>query len=288
MTKKMNKYNGKKLSRGEPPNFSGQHFMHNKRLLKEIVDKADVSVRDTVLELGAGKGALTTILSERADRVLAVEYDQKCIEALQWKLVGSKNVSILHQDIMKVTLPTEPFVVVSNIPYAITTAIMKMLLNNPKNKLQRGAIVMEKGAAKRFTSVSPKDAYVMAWHMWFDIHYERGISRSAFSPPPKVDSVLVRIVRKQHPLFPYKEAKAMHGFLSYALNNPKATLDQVLRGIFTAPQAKKVRQAIGVKPETPVAMLHARQWAIVCDAMVRHVPKMYWPRRKSRRACKNE
>ena len=72
----------------------------------------------------------------------------------------------------------------------------------------------------------------------------------------------------------------MHGFLSYALNNPKATLDQVLRGIFTAPQAKKVRQAIGVKPETPVAMLHARQWAIVCDAMVRHVPKMYWPRRK--------
>ncbi|GIN12476.1 ribosomal RNA small subunit methyltransferase A [Shouchella clausii] len=280
MTKKMNKYNGKKLSRGEPPNFSGQHFMHNKRLLKEIVDKAEVSVRDTVLELGAGKGALTTILSERANQVLAIEYDQKCIEALQWKLVGSKNVSILHQDIMKVTLPTEPFVVVSNIPYAITTAIMKMLLNNPKNKLQRGAIVMEKGAAKRFTSVSPKDAYVMAWHMWFDIHYERGISRSAFSPPPKVDSALVRIVRKPHPLFPYKEAKAMHDFLSYALNNPRAPLDQVLRGIFTAPQAKKVRQAIGVKPETPVAMLHARQWAIVCDAMVRHVPKVYWPRRK--------
>ncbi len=56
---KMNKYHGGKWRLGEPPNFSGQHLMHNKRLLNEIVDRAKISQKDTVLELGAGKGALT-------------------------------------------------------------------------------------------------------------------------------------------------------------------------------------------------------------------------------------
>ncbi|MDE1455669.1 rRNA adenine N-6-methyltransferase family protein, partial [Bacillus paralicheniformis] len=60
MKKKNHKYRGKKLNRGEYPNFSGQHLMHNKKLIEEIVDRANISIDDTVLELGAGKGALTT------------------------------------------------------------------------------------------------------------------------------------------------------------------------------------------------------------------------------------
>ncbi len=71
MTKKIHKYNGKKLSRGEPPNFSGQHLMHNKKLINEIVDLSKVSTHDMVLDLGAGKGALTSVLCQKAGKVLA-------------------------------------------------------------------------------------------------------------------------------------------------------------------------------------------------------------------------
>lgn len=187
----------KKLSRGEPPNFPGQHFMHNQKLLHEIVERANVSVKDTVLELGAGKGALTTVLNQRAKKVLAVENDAKLVDVLNRKTAHQPNTKVVHQDIMKIFLPSEPFVVVSNIPYAITTPIMKMLLDNPGSSLQRGIIVMEKGAAKRFTASIVKDPYVLAWRMWFDIDYVKGVSRNNFSPPPKVDSAMIRIVRKK-------------------------------------------------------------------------------------------
>ncbi|WP_313957682.1 rRNA adenine N-6-methyltransferase family protein, partial [Staphylococcus epidermidis] len=79
------------------------------------------------------------------------------VEVLKKKTAQSQNTKIIHQDIMKVHLPKEKFVVVSNIPFSITTPIMKMLLSNPSTGLQRGVIVMEKGAAKRFASNFVKD-----------------------------------------------------------------------------------------------------------------------------------
>jgi len=100
------------------------------------VENIFISESDLVLELGAGKGAITNILSNRARKVLAVEYDQKFIRKL--KQLEMKNTVIIQQDILKISLPREPFVVVSNIPFAITTPIMKMLLNKPSSGFQRG------------------------------------------------------------------------------------------------------------------------------------------------------
>src|SRR5690625_2970037 len=136
MTKRRIKYQNKKITTENPPNFSGQHLIHNKGLLKDIVNIAHISESDLVLELGAGNGAITNVLSNRARKVLAVEYDQKFIKKL--KQLEMKNTVIIQQDILKISLPREPFVVVSNIPFAITTPIMKMLLNKPSSGFQRG------------------------------------------------------------------------------------------------------------------------------------------------------
>lgn len=91
--------------------------MHNKKLLYEIVDRAEVGGEDTVLELGAGKGALTTVLNQQAKKVLAVEYDARFVEILKEKTANQPNTIVIHQDIMKIRLPKEKFIVVSNIPY---------------------------------------------------------------------------------------------------------------------------------------------------------------------------
>src|SRR5690625_4526395 len=146
MTKRMKKYQHTKSPTRNFPNFSGQHLLHNKGLIKNIVKISHISESDLVLELGAGKGAITNVLSSRARKILAVEYDQKFIRKLQQ--LEMKNTVIIQQDILKISLPREPFVVVSNIPYAITTPIMKMLLNKPSSGFQRGVIIMEKGQPK--------------------------------------------------------------------------------------------------------------------------------------------
>lgn len=278
MTKRMKKYQHTKSHTGNFSNFSGQHLLHNKGLLKDIVNIAHISESDLVLELGAGKGAITNILSNRARKILAVEYDQKFIRKLQQ--LEMKNTVIIQQDILKISLPREPFVVVSNIPYAITTPIMKMLLNKPSSGFQRGVIVMEKGTAKRFTSNFVKDPYIIAWRMWFDIRYVKGISRKNFSPPPRVDSAMITINRKAKPIVPYNDYLIFWGLVDYVLKNPQLSIDLALRGVFTPPQIKHLKRGLRIKNEVTVANLSEQQWGFIFETMVKHVPKFRWPKIK--------
>ncbi|MEK4301490.1 23S ribosomal RNA methyltransferase Erm [Oceanobacillus sp. FSL W8-0428] len=274
MAKKFHKYNTKS------PNFSGQHLIHNKKLLHEIVDRANISKKDTVLELGAGKGALTTVLNQQAGKVLAVEYDTNFIDILKRKTAENPVTKIIHQDIMKIHLPKEKFVVVSNIPYAITTPIMKMLLNKPANGFQKGVIIMEMGAAKRFTSQFVKDDYVLAWRMWFDICYIRKISRNNFSPPPKVDSAMITITRKKEPIIPKKDYFIFLGLVQYSLKQPEAAIGKAFKRIFTPAQLKYVRRNLRVTNDTPIGLLTEVQWGIVFNTMIKYVQRPLWPRVK--------
>src|SRR5699024_9830142 len=278
MTKRMKKYQHSKSPTGNFPNFSGQHLLYNKGLLKDIVNIAHISESDLVLELGAGKGALTNVLSNRARKILAVEYDQKFIRKLQQ--LEMKNTVIIQQDILKISLPRKPFVVVSNIPYAITTPIMKMLLNKPSSGFQRGVIVMEKGTAKRFTSNFVKDPYIIAWKMWFDIRYVKGISRKNFSPPPRVDSAMITINRKAKPIVPYNDYLIFWGLVDYVLKNPQLSIDLALRGVFTPPQIKHLKRGLRIKNEVTVANLSEQQWGFIFETMGKHVPKFRWPKIK--------
>ncbi|GIP63272.1 ribosomal RNA small subunit methyltransferase A [Virgibacillus pantothenticus] len=278
MTKKMHKYSGKKLSRGEPPNYLGQHLLHKKQVLYEMIKKASVSKQDTVLELGAGKGALTTILAQKAAKVLAVEYDHTFVQILKLKTAKNKNTQIIHEDILKINLPKKKYVVVASIPYAITTPIMKMLLNHPSGAFDRGVIIMEKGAGKRFTATFIRNAYVLVWRMWFDLTYMKDVSRDCFSPPPKVDSAMIKITRKNQPLIENKHYMAFLGLAQYALKQPKASMEMVLKGVFTAPQMKHLKRNLGVKSSTMIGKLPEEQWQVVFYTMIQHVARPLWPK----------
>lgn len=280
MAKKNRKYQGNKITRGAPPNYLGQHLLHNKKLINEIVDHAKIRKHDVVLDLGAGKGALTTVLSEKAKKVLAVEYDRKFTDVLERKFKHHSNVKVIHRDILQLSLPRDPFVVVSNIPYAITTPILKKLLNKPSSNFQRGVIVMEKGAAKRFTADFVKDPYVIAWRMWFDIRFVKGISRKYFSPPPRVDAAIVVIHRKAEPIVPYRDYLVFWGLADYMLQHPSVSIDDALRGVFTVPQIKRLKRNLRINSDVPVGALSVQQWGMVYDTMVKYVPQYRWPKLK--------
>lgn len=269
-----------KRSCGDSPHFFGQHLLHHKKTIQEIVAAAKVGRQDTVLDLGAGKGALTAVLNQKAGKVLAVEIDRRFVDILKQKNLPYPNTQVIHEDILNMRLPKEPFIVVSNIPYSITTPILKKLLSKPSSGFQRGVIVMEKGAAKRFTAKTAKDPYIVAWRMWFDIRYVKDIPRQSFAPPPKVDSALVAISRKAKPIVPMKDYPVFWGMAEHVLKNPGLSVDLALRGLFTAPQIKHVKRSLGARGDLPVASLSEHQWGIVFESMVRHVPKFRWPKAK--------
>jgi len=280
MRKSKHRYSNKKLSRGEPPNFSGKHLMHNKKTIQKIISISAIDENETIVELGAGKGALTEELAKKSGNILAVEHDHKYVNDLQRKFMLRDNVKVIQQDIMEFRLPKKKFVVVSNIPYAITTPILKMLLSNPKSGFQRGVIVMERGAAKRFTAKHFKDSYVLAWRMWFELRLEKSVPREHFSPPPKVESAILSIKRKKEPMIAYKDALLFQNLTDHILKYPQVPIGLALRGLFTVPQLKHLRKNLGVNNEFPAGSLNEKQWAIIFKTMIRYVPQSSWPKRK--------
>lgn len=278
--RKQNKRNRKIRKSLEWPNFSGQHLLHNKRIIHDLLQMANLTPNDIVLDLGAGKGALTFPLAEKAGKVIAVEYDPRFAAILRKKAEAYPNIKIIQQDILKLQLPKEPFVVVAGIPYAITTPIMKMLLHHPANSLQRAVIVMEKGAAKRFTSYPVTNPVILKWRMWFDLEYAMEISRENFSPPPRVDSAGLIIRRKEKPGIPCKDHDSFLGLAEYALKYPQLPLDEALKGVFTPPQITRLVRNLGVDRKMAVCWLNEIQWAAVFHTMVRYVPRPCWPKAK--------
>src|SRR4051794_16654185 len=102
----------------------GQNFLKDKRIAQRIVKEAGVTYRDLVVEFGAGTGMLTRSLSERACRVLAVEYDSLLADRLKRDFAADERVEIVAADALSLPLPKEPFRVVANVPFHITTAIL--------------------------------------------------------------------------------------------------------------------------------------------------------------------
>lgn len=151
------------------PHSLGQHLLHSKKLVRELIRNFGIGSRDTVLDIGAGKGALTLPLAEKAGDVWAVELDPDFAQALRKKTENCRNVRVIQGDFLNCRLPARPFCVVSSIPYAITTPIMEKLLAPASSGLQRAVIVMEKGAAKRFTGVPVTDPRILSWRMWFEL-----------------------------------------------------------------------------------------------------------------------
>ena len=162
-----------------------QHFLNNRFTIQEMLNHAQISENDMVIDIGAGKGALTNPLSRKAKKVIAVELDRHLACSLKRSFGNSPTVKVLNLNFLDMPLPKNSFKVVANIPYNITTDIFGYLLDVPQTYFTGGVILMEWGAAKRFTehSIDPR---VIGWNTWFNISTVNRVSPQAFSPAPSV------------------------------------------------------------------------------------------------------
>lgn len=260
------------------PNFSGQHLLHHPPTIRQLIETARLQRNDTVLEIGAGKGSLTLPLAEQSGKVIAVEIDADYVQTLRAKADGNPRIRIIHGDIRHLKLPAEPFCVVANIPFSITTAILEKLLGSEGRLFQRGALILEKGAARRFTNSANQDPRLLLWRMHFLLELRAVIPRTHFAPPPSVDAAIVRIVRRDHPLVPGSKGKAFIAFAAYLLREPRIAAADALRGIFTPAQLKWTFKHAKVEREQTVRSLSLDQWAALFLSMVQHVVPSRWPR----------
>ena len=180
----------------EPKKSLGQNFLHDEGLLGRIVAAAEVSPDDDVLEVGPGLGALTRVLAQAARRVVAVELDGRLLPVLESELGGLGNVELVHGDVLELD-PADwfaaPYVVVANVPYYITGAILRHLLGG-QPRPRRLVLTVQREVADRLTARPPEMSLLAVSVQYYGrARLVSTVKAGAFWPRPEVDSAVVRI-----------------------------------------------------------------------------------------------
>jgi 16S rRNA (adenine1518-N6/adenine1519-N6)-dimethyltransferase len=223
----------------------GQHWLRDEESLKAIVKAANITKKDTVLEIGPGLGTLTKELVKHARKVIAVEYDEVLAGRLDSQVPGI-NLSVIHQDILKFDLNQMPleYKVAANIPYYITGNIVR-LFTESANLPEQMVLLLQKEVAQRIAA-KPGDLSVLAVaaQLEYEVELGRTIGAEKFTPPPKVDSQIVILKKRKEPLFKDLDKRAymrivktgfsakrkkLRSSLSAGLALDKAETDEILK-----------------------------------------------------------
>ena len=190
----------------------GQNFLIDQGAIEAIIEAADISKDDVVIEIGPGVGFVTEYLVEHAKKVIAIELDEAAIREL--KKLNADNLEIIHRDILKTDLSElcdEQVKIVANIPYYITSPIIAHLLgeiddlsNKNRAKIKDIILMVQYEVAQRIvaTEQSPGKQYgllTILAQFWADCEIIRKVGKKSFYPSPKVDSAIVKITVRQEP-----------------------------------------------------------------------------------------
>ena len=191
----------------------GQNFLINGEVINDIIEFAQITKDDVVLEIGPGVGFVTEQLVKHAKKVIAVELDEEAIKVLQ--KLDANNLEIIHNDILKTDISSlceENVKVVANIPYYITSPIIAHLLgeiddlmNKNRNKIIDIVLMVQEEVARRIvaTEKSASKQYgllTILSQFWADCSIIRTVGRKSFYPAPKVNSALVSLKVRKQPL----------------------------------------------------------------------------------------
>jgi 23S rRNA (adenine-N6)-dimethyltransferase len=243
-----------------------------------MIQLAKANPQPLVLDIGAGTGAITIPLAREGWRVLAIENDPSLVEKLRRKIREDDDIQIIERNILELPLPRKAFGVVSNIPFSITTRILGKLMDRPAIPFQQAVLIVEYGAARRFTADPITNPRILGWRMWFDMNIVQVVSPDHFTPLPRVHAAILSISRKNRPLVPIREHHRFMRLVMHGLRVPHWPIDEALGDIFTNSQIKHLAQNLGIDRNDPICSLNETQWAATYDAMHQYVKPYRWPK----------
>lgn len=196
----------------------GQHLLRSPRLAAEIVAAAGVARSDLVFEVGAGTGRLTAPLAAAAGRVVAVELDPLLADGLRRRFRGEPRVTVIEGDALLVPLPVAPHRVAGNVPFGISTAILRRILDDPGSLCVAADLVVQDGLARKRCAVRPCTMLSLSWLPWWRLSIERLLPAGAFEPRPAVDAAILAARRRDPALLPAESADAYRALLRRAFD----------------------------------------------------------------------
>lgn len=180
-----------------PKKSLGQNFLHDPNTIQKIVDGAELPENALVLEIGPGTGVMTQVLAERAGHVIAIETDDRLIPLLEAELAEYPNTQIIHADFLKLNLAelvdNQEYYVVANLPYYITSAILRKLMDNP-NRPKRFVITVQREVAERIIEEAGSMSILsLSIQFYGKPEIITRLNPAVFYPRPDVESAVLRI-----------------------------------------------------------------------------------------------
>ena len=260
----------------------GQNFLIDTHVLEKIIQSANITKEDFVLEIGPGIGTMTQYLAERAGTVAAVEIDKALIPILEETLQDYDNVTVINDDILKVDINRlveeknggRPIKVVANLPYYITTPIIMGLFES-RVPLKSITIMVQKEVADRM-QVGPgtKDygALSLAVQYYAQPYIVANVPPNCFMPRPKVGSAVIRLTRYAQPPVQVDDEKKMFRLVRASFNQRRKTL---VNGLNNSPEVHATREAVlaaleqmGLSPTVRGEVLTLEQFAQLSNLLV--------------------
>lgn len=229
----------------------GQNFLIDPHALGKIMDAADVTQDDFVLEIGPGIGTMTQYLAKRAREVYAVEIDKNLIPILHDTLSAYKNVTILNADILKVDIPKlveernggRPIKIVANLPYYITTPIVMGLFES-RAPLESITIMVQKEVAERMQQTPGSREYgalSLAVQFYAKPEIIAHVPPNCFLPRPKVPSAVIRLTRHEKTPVEVTDERLMFRIIRASFNQRRKTL---ANGLSNSPEIHLPKEVI--------------------------------------------
>ena len=218
----------------------GQNFLIEPQILDKMIETGQIDRHTTVVEIGPGIGALTEFLARNAKEVIAFEIDSRFVEILKETLSDYDNVTIHHQDILKVNFndpiyqnlhDAERLVVVANLPYYITTPIIMNLIES-NLKFDQLVMMMQKEVAERMTANVNTKSYnslTLAIQNTMDAKIAFIVPKSVFIPQPNVDSAVLSLTRLEHPIAEVDNLEKFHHLIQTCFVQRRKTIWNNLR-----------------------------------------------------------
>lgn len=242
---------------------SGQHLLRSAILAAELVADAGIGPDDVVLEIGAGRGRLTSALARTARRVVAVEIDAGSVAALRRRFAGQSAVDIVQADVLEVSFPREPFRAFGNVPFALTTPILKRLLDDPTSSLVGADLILQHEVARKRASVWPGNLLSLGWLPWWEFRLVRHLYASAFEPPPSVDAGVLAVTRKRQALLPAELRDEYRSFLRRAFRRANLPVHRALEGYVAPGVLKRASRERGIPSGSRASGLGVFDWVVL-------------------------
>lgn len=234
-----------------------QYFLRDPDLIKELIGHSSLKKTDTVLDIGAGSGVISSVLASRCKKVIAVEAEPRMAQKLRDNMTAHDNVVVKETDFMTMDLPSGRYKVFANIPFHLSSEIVRKLTEST-NAPEAIYLIVQKQFAQKLLPNSDRFTGQLGMLIGplYNVRIRRPLKRTDYFPHPNVDTVFIEMIRRSEPMVSAHDMPRYRSLVTNSFSTPK---------VF----AKTPREAVGLPSDVKPSQMKLKHWIRLFEAMRR-------------------